>query len=216
MVKLTNREVYDSIMLKLDKFGSPYFTEDWVSIIFNESYIEFVNLAAKEFEQSSKRRADLVNLVKKYSVPAASVIPYNLLSPDPYLLLMVISEFAFTCKTTTSNYKRRVKPITFDSFGVISDDPFNAPTDQFPAYVEYAGANGKEIHVLSKNTPIITEVTYIKSPNRIDISGNPNGVIEMDYPQQIEIIDIAVRKLLQTVESPVLMAQHQIEIPKNE
>lgn len=216
MTKLTNKEVYDSIMLKLDKFGSPYFTEDWVSIVFNESYVEFVNLAFREFEQSPKRRADLVNLVKKGSVSATSVIPYNLLSPEPYLLLMVISEFSFTCKTTTNNYKRRVKPVTFDSLGVISDDPFNNPTDQFPAYVEYSGANGKEIHILSKNTPLTTEVTYIKSPNKINIRGNPLGVTEVDYPQQIEIIDIAIRKLLQVVESPVLSAQHQIEIPKNE
>ncbi len=203
-------------MLKLDKFGSPYFTEEWVSIIFNESYIEFVNLAAKEFEGSSKRRADLINLVRRYSVAGESVVLYSSLSPEPYLILTVVSEFPFVCKTTTNNYKRRVKPVTFDSYGVISDDPFNRPTDQFPAYVEYSGAEGKRIQILSKSTPIATEVTYIKVPNGIDIVGNPTGFIEVDYAQQIEIIDIAVRKLLQTVESPVLMAQHQIEIPKNE
>ena len=215
MTKLTNQELYDYIMLKLDKHATGYFTEEWVSQYFNESYVEWVNLAAKEFEKSSKRRADLINLVKRAPVPATKIVSYSAMTPAPYLILRVEADYNFVCKGVTTARRRRVKPIPIDA-AKYGDDPYNASTEYFPCYEEFSGGTGKEIHILTKTTPLVVEVMYIKSPDSVDMAGSPNSLTEIDYPQQIEVVDIVVRKLLQTLESPELTAQAQLEIPKNE
>ena len=215
MQKLTNQQVYDYIMLKLDKHATAYFPEEWVSQFFNEAYVEWINLAAKEFEKSSKRRADLVNLVKRATIPNTKIISYAAITPAPYLILRVEADYNFVCKGVTTPRRRKVKPIPIDA-ARYGDDPYNASTEHFPAYEEFSGGTGKEIHILTPSTPILTEVMYIKNPDAMDMVGSPTALIEIDYMQQIEVIDITVRKLLQTLESPALSAQAQLEIPKNE
>ena len=218
MTKLSNKKIYDYIMLKLDKHGSPYFTPAQVSDFFNEAYLEWIPLTAKSGELTDKRRQDLHELVRVLKIGDNRIIDLNVLDPAPCHIWALFADFNFECKGVVKKYTRPVEPIQWDTYAIRADDPYNQPTDTFPGYVQYADNSGRPLlRIESKSLPRDVEIVYIKEPILMDAKNKPNDTIEVKRTQQMEIIDICLAKLELNIQNQFgYQATTQVEIPRNE
>lgn len=215
---MTNIEIYDYIMDKLDKSDSPYFTPEQVSRVFNESYLEWIENTANSFELTEKRRKDLIELTRIRNYGNSKLLDLTVFNSDILRVMAVHGDYSYDCKGQVNTYTRPIKPITWDSFATFGEDPYNQPNDHFPGYVEYSDSNGKPyIRIESTSTPSNVQVVYIKQPVKMDAENSPNASIEIKDTQTLEVIDICLSKLKLNIEDfNSVQALNSIEIPKNE
>ena len=95
-----------------------------------------------------------------------------------------------------------VKPMKWDSYWAVIDDPFNKPTQDNLVYLQYNdGANDILEFYPTSLTYNSWALTYLKLP--IDIDGTNNPGLEPELPEHTheEIVNIAVRKMMLNIES---------------
>lgn len=185
-------------MLRLDKFGSPYFDESSVDTFFNDSYYEWIDSKAKLGEVSDRNRQSLGHLVHKKELTGA-IINLSSFDPKPLRLWAVLGNFDIPCLDGV--YTRSILPKKWDEFGVAMDNPFEVPSNTFPIYVQSNDNGNNVLTIYSDTPPQEVEVVYIKEPILMDSDGNPDGFIEVGRNEIYQIVDICLRKMELTIEN---------------
>lgn len=180
----------------IDQSQTAYFYPSEIDRALNDAQTERVNVLYNDVEVIQKRRDGLRQLVKKETFAATSIIPLSTIS-NYMFALSVIGEWEFVCNGKSTIRQVAVKPVRHDILGIISNDPFNVPTNQFPVYIDYANDLGEQVmKIISDTAPITVELTYLKRPAKIDSENTPLGVCELPEEEQYNIIRRAVRILL--------------------
>lgn len=96
-----------------------------------------------------------------------------------------------------------VTPVQLDDLEEAFGDPFNEPNDKNPLYVVRSDEAGdRYVQIFSDTDPLAIDVDYIVEPDKIDGENTPAGVLNLPVYTHEEIVNIAVRKMLDNMESP--------------
>jgi acetylglutamate synthase len=190
---MTFAEAHEKIDVIIDKHDLPWFEPEEKDIFLNFAQQEFVNQRYSEFEVNEKRRQDIRTLITTFSAGAVSSIT---VPSDMLFVLSLKGTFNVVVCGQTVERETHIRPMQHDDVNKIINDPFNVPTNDEPVYV----TNANTLTILSDNTAISTELTYIKEPLVIDAVTNPTGVFSTPTYTHNEIVNIAVRKILGSIE----------------
>ena len=190
---MTFAEAHEKIDVIIDKHDLPWFEPEEKDIFLNFAQQEFVNQRYSEFEVNEKRRQDIRTLITTFSAGAVSSIT---VPSDMLFVLSLKGTFNVVICGQTVQRETHIRPMQHDDVNKIINDPFNKPTNDEPVYV----TNANTLEILSDNTAISTELTYIKEPLVIDTVTNPTGVFSTPTYTHNEIVNIAVRKMLGSIE----------------
>jgi hypothetical protein len=200
--KLTHKEMYDEVMERLDKHQTSYFEGYQVEKYLNESYMEFIKSRVPYLEKDIRNDISLIDLRKSFEVNNTDLVNLDLVNPKFYLPIRVEGTFTFVCKGESKDRKLAITPITNDRLSAAWTDPNNRPTNQFPMYVLSSELNSRTLTIYSTTAPKQVKIFYVMEPATIKIESNPNGKTEVGYAQQIEIISLAVQKMMVTTNNP--------------
>ena len=193
---MTFEELRKYVEQLLDQSQTAYFYPKEIDRALNDAQTERVNVLYSDVEVVQKRRDGLRQLTKKAIIAGTSTIPLQSLPSEYMFALSVIGDWDFVCNGKTTRRSVAIKPVRHDVLGVIYNDPFNTPTNQFPVYVDYTNDLGEQVMEIKSDTvPISVEITYLKRPAKIDSENTPNGVCELPEEEQYNIIRRAVRIL---------------------
>ncbi len=214
MIKLTNIQVYDYVMLKLDKHQAPTYDEQEISDFFNEAYLEWLDDNVKVGEVSDRNVSLLDRLVRKKDYGSTKALRLSTVTPEPvFRIWAVFSNLNFECRGITEIYTRPVIPKTWDRVGVGLSNPFETPTDWDPMYTKHSEGGDAIITILSDNVPVESEIVYVKTPQVFDAVNNTGGFTEISRDAQYQVIDKVLQKLLINIENlPVAQAVSQTEL----
>ena len=190
---LNNREAYEYIAFRLDKHGTDYFTEGEVSSVFNEAYLEWLRARAKNPEGDETVTEDLLPLTRMVDIGAAKDYSLSVLDPKPFHLLAVSGIFKLEAAGIITPRRRPIRPVKWDRLSQIRQDPNHAPCDAFPLYTMQGEDMRMQVH--SDTVGDQVEITYIIDPVPMDADNNPEGSIEVGKAQQMQIIEMTLRKL---------------------
>lgn len=205
---MTALEMHDLADLLIDKANAPWFNADEKTRFINLAIFEFAKTRYRAFELNEKRRSDLLPLVRTVTYSNTSKINLNSISPKFMFALNLSGDFDdATCGAIKNT---AVKPIQLDDYINIQGDPFNKPTDSSPIYIQRNDGTNDLIEIISETTPSKLELNYLKYPTEIFVdTGNPFNNINSDLPDYTheEIVNLAVRKMLQNIESGLYQSQ---------
>lgn len=194
--------MYEEVMERLDKHQTSYFEEYQVEKYLNESYMEFIKSRVPYLEKDIRNDISLIDLRKSFEVNGAGLVNLDSISPKFYLPIRVEGTFTFTCKGVGRDRILTIAPITNDRLSAAWADPNNRPTNQFPMYVLSSESGSRTLTVYSTTAPKKVKIFYVMEPATIKVETNPNGKTEVGYAQQIEIISLAVQKMMVTTNNP--------------
>ena len=206
---MNNSELYDFIMLRMDRHGSDYFTPSEGSDVFMDSYHKWIRDKSKLAEVDESARRDLDGLTIQVNIGTQNKLNIRAIQPSLLHVLAVSGEFKFESQGRITTRRRPIAPIGHDRLSQVLSDPFHQPCDAFPLYSEYRSFGESLLMIHSDNPPEGVEIAYVKAPVRMDAANNPMGVIEVGEPQQMEIVD----RVLRTLRSIIQDAQgYQIQV----
>lgn len=197
---MTYSQAHERIDVLLDKHNLPWFEPEEKDIFLEFAQNEFVKVRYKEFEVNEKRREDLRTLITLSSGSGFSV-------PVPADMLFVLSlrgVFDVTECGVTSQRKTYIRPIQHDDINKIEHDPFNSPTNEDPAYVSEADG----FSIRSETLPKSWTLTYLKTPIVVNGTLNPGSSFDLPLHTHEEIVNIAVRKMLGSIEKETYNIQN--------
>jgi len=220
---ITSADMYNAFLqfLNKEKTGSVYPEE--FEVLINAAQMEFIKNRYSKVEETQKRIDDLREIVVLNEIipnTGASVagqerfvLPYNpsafVITPmNPsgtnhgYLFMMrvglYIKYIGNDCFSGTSGMLK-VKPMTSDKREEIARDPFNKATDQ-RLYYEIRG-DYFGVYTGGQSYALQASIDYLRYPRDIKVLGTPVDC-ELSLHARQEIVDIAVRKKLEQIESP--------------
>ena len=109
-----------------------------------------------------------------------------------------------TSETVLAGTKRRpIPPMQIDDLEEVLRDPFNTPTDDYPKYVVMADNNNHTyVEIYSDSVPVMVECVYLTKPKIIDGTNVPTDIPDIPEHTHDELCKIAVRMMLESVDSP--------------
>jgi hypothetical protein len=196
---MTFGEAHERIDVIIDKHDLPWFEPEEKDIFLEFAQQEFVNTRYKEFEINEKRREDLRTLITTSTGTGASVsVPADML-----FVLSLKGMFNIQDCGKTVNREYSIRPMQHDDINKILNDPFNKPLNSDPSYVTTAN----EFSIKSETAPNSWELVYLKSPDVVDGTNNPaTSFVTPNYTHN-EIVNIAVRKMLASIEQDTYQLQ---------
>ena len=201
---MTFQQMHDLVDTMLDKAQTAYFEPAEKDVFLNLAQNELVKAKYKLFEVNEKRREDLLPLVRQHNF-VNNVLNLDAVT-DFFLILSVRGDFDICGQQQTV----ALKPRKFDEIYRTSDDPFNKVDDEHPGYVQYfnsaLGFNSLEVRPA---TAVISngEMMYLKRPAVIDGENTPGNSPDLPEHMHEEIVNVAVRKILLTIESQTYEGQ---------
>lgn len=203
---MTIIEMHKLADLLIDKANAPWFTSEEKDMFINLAMKQVVDVNYREFEKDEEARAKLNTIVRTTNLGAVAQVN-----------LTAITDFRYTLalKGTTPDscgnlVSRKISPVQWDDEAGNQNDPFNKNSDTNLGYVqENIVGTGNVLRILSDTTPTDVTLVYLKTPVDVDASAN----INCELPDSVheEVVNLAVRKMLGTVES-----QFQYQIQANE
>lgn len=200
---MTIIEMHKLADLLIDKANAPWFTAEEKDMFINLSVKQIVDVNYREFERNEEVRAKLNTIVRTVNLGSVAQVD-----------LTAITDFRYTLAlkgTTPDNcgnlVARKISPIQWDDEAENQNDPFNKNTDVNLGYVqENIVGTGDVLRILSDTTPTDVTLVYLKTPVDVlnDIA-NPANNIDCELPDSVheEVVNLAVRKMLGTVESQI-------------
>lgn len=168
-------------------------------------FMFFVNMVAY-FDDSALQRSTkdyTSDHDENISNTSIDVDDIHKLRPDRKSLISSASETILA-----DTIRRSVKPVQLDDLNQAFGDPFNEPTDECPLYVVRSDPKGHQyVEIYSTTDPKMIDVDFLKQPIEIDGTNNPSNSPELIEYAHEEIANIAVRKMLENVESPRYQTQ---------
>jgi hypothetical protein len=181
--------------LLIDKANAPWFTPDEKDIFINLAINEYVKNKHKQFELNEKVREDLLTLVSPtYTVVTTDVIDLDVV-PSFLFVLRVEIDVVSTCGPLRGI---PVTPMQQDDFSESQRDPFNKATDKQPQYLQNVQGGARTLQVYSDNQPTEIRMIYLQQAVEVDINTNTDCNLP-DHTHE-EVVNLAVRKMLGTIE----------------
>ena len=231
--------LYDSIA----SMGAPGLDEYEKSVFLTKAQLEIIkeyngpiNKYKNSFEGSDKRRADLRELVKNYSVlpvkisTGISTDSYSAVLPTDCFLIKYESVY-YSLEGCDTLVKIDVIPIKYDEYSDRMRNPFRQPDDinGFRLDIESNSDGIKIVELVLANEPESYQIRYIKYPMPIvlaDLGGISNeplsidGVVdktecELDKEIHREILDRAVELAMLAYKPEALPSQVQLDSRNN-
>jgi len=199
---MTALQMHELADLLIDKANAPWFNPEEKTRFINLAIFEFVKTRYRAFELNEKRRSDLLPLVSTASFTNTSKINLNNITPEYMFALNLWG--SFNDAPCGPILRASIKPIQLDDYINIQSDPFNKPTDSSPIYIQRNDGTNDFIEIISETIPTTLELNYFRYPREIFVDpGNPFNNVNSDLPDYTheEIVNLAVRKMLLTVES---------------
>jgi len=204
-------EMHTLCDLLIDKANAPWFSSQEKDDFINLAQAEYVDKNYRLFEKDEEVRAKLNNLVRSIA-----------LGTTQQIVLSVITDFryALRLKGTAPNKCGRlisqpIVPVQWDDEAENQLDPFNKATDQNMGYTqENVVSIGNVFNILSDTIPTLVSLVYLKTPINVlnDVVTPANNIsCELAPSSHEEIVNLAVRKMLGTVEN-----QTQYQVQANE
>lgn len=208
---LTIIEAHELADALIDKANAPWFSPEEKDMYFNLSQNEFIDKNHRRFEFDEEVRAKLNPVVRRQIF--GSITEVNLSGVDNFrYVLRLKGTFEDKCG---NNVKRKISPVQWDDEADAQLDPFNVNDNENPGYVqENVAATGNILTILSDTAPSDVELVYLRTPNKVlnDLVTPANNVGFTVAPSaHEEIVNLAVRKMLGTVEN-----QSQYQVQANE
>lgn len=196
---MTFADIHELIDVELDKHDLPWFEPEEKDLWANLALNEFVKTRYREFEINEKRREDIRTLIRTSTGNTSTVA----IPADFMFSLSLKGTFNVTECGTVVTKERFIRPAQHDDINKMKNDPFNEPTNDYPLYV--SSQSGYTIE--SESTPVGWTLTYLKVPTQIDGTNTPAGVPDLpDYTHE-EIVNIAVRKIMGSIEKDTYQLQ---------
>jgi hypothetical protein len=208
---MTIIEMHSLCDLLIDKANAPWFSSKEKDDFINLAQAEYVDKNYRFFEKDEEIRAKLNNIVRSVA-----------LGTTQQVLLSAITDFryALRLKGTAPNKCGRlisqpIAPVQWDDEAENQLDPFNKATDENMGYTqENVVGIGNVFNILSDTIPTLVSLVYLKTP--IDVFNDTvtpanNVNCELSESTHEEIVNLAVRKMLGTVEN-----QTQYQVQANE
>lgn len=155
-------------------------------------------------EISEKARIDLSPITRVETYNTLSVVDKDDLGFAYLRLIGLYGKW-----TNCGNEFVRIEPLIWDSYGNAQRDPYQQPTDCFPMYTE----DDYKLTVLSDTTASQVKITYLKKPNTIDPVSNDGVTSQFKDHACMEIVELALNRYLEVIESPRLNTQTQFIQP---
>jgi len=200
---MTIAEMHTLIDLLLDKADSPWFNATEKDRYLNLAQIEFVETRYTQFEAVEKRREELLPLVRNFPVVGVSLINLNTV-PDFLYVLSIHAYMDDPCEASGVRIEP-VHPIQLDDFAASERDPFNKTADYNVGYTQYNDGANDVIEISSDTTPNSINLFFLKRPIDVSITVPTNS--ELPVSTHEEIVNIAVRKMMMTVQDPSYQVQ---------
>ena len=212
---MTLLEWHETADLLIDKADAPYFNSTEKDRFFNLSQVEFTETRYGQFEFNERRRKELIPLVRVSTAVTANIINLDAIT-DFLFILNLRGVFSDGCGGEKS---RRISPIKLDTEGEDDSDPFNRHDNSNPGYTEYNNNTNNIVDIQSETDPITISMKYLKLPINVFLDeAVPANTIESEMPDGTheEIINIAVRKMLFTVQDQLGYQLQSNEIQQQE
>ncbi len=200
---MTIAEMHTLIDLLIDKADAPWFNPTEKDKFLNLAQIEFVETRYTQFEAVEKRREELLPLVQKLPFIGVNIID---LSAVPNFLYVLSLQAYMTDDCVPGGLRLApIHPIQLDDFAGSENDPFNKTSDDNVGYTQYNNAGVNTIEVHSTTIPSSLELFFLKRPVDVNITIPTNS--ELPVSTHEEIVNIAVRKMMMTVQDPSYQVQ---------
>lgn len=230
--------LYDSIASMsapaLDEYEkSVFLTKAQLEII--KEYLGPINKYKQSFEASTKRRADLRELILQFSTTPAKIS--NGLSEESYsadlpgdLFLVVHEQGTYIKQGCTAESTMSITPIKYDEITDTLRNPFRRPTKGKGIRIDIASKDNKKIvELIASETILSYSIRYIKYPTPIVLTDlgqvstaalSIDGVSEktectLDQEVHREILDRAVELAMLAYKPEGLSAQVQLDQRNN-
>jgi len=192
---MTIAEMHTLADLLIDKADAPWFSPSEKDRFINLAINEYTKNKYAQFEVREKVREDLLTLVSDaYIVNASNVINLEIV-PNFLFALRVEVDIQSACGLLTGV---PVIPVQQDDFAESQRDPFNKATDKHPQYLQNMQGGLRTLQVYSETVPLQIRMIYLTQPVAVNITTPTDS----NLPQHTheEIVNLAVRKMLGTIE----------------
>jgi hypothetical protein len=182
MERRTNRELIEAVRDRLDMTATPYFDDVLIADALNNSYDRWLTQAAKEAEGAERDRRELAPLIVEATLTLKeNKADLTALTPREFRILSVSMTFS------DCNKNRPAKPLSFDAWRLAERDPWNAPDEYEPAYLD--GADTLQLLPIPRSATVV----YLARPK--DILDSDDGQTEVEYGVQELLIEMAAARL---------------------
>jgi len=207
---MTIEEMHDLCDVIMDKNNAPWYTPEEKDKFIQLAELEFVKNKEQTYEVDEKGRKDVLTLVRKYSAGSSTSI--NLDSIDNLMYIVQVKGIY-----TNSCGKEKIEPIVpiqLDDEVELENDPLFDLGKETKGYIETYENGFRELIINSDDVLTNIEIRYIKKPRLVSRDVNvPANSVDSELPIHVheEIVDIAVRKMLGSVQD-----QFQYQVQQNE
>lgn len=205
MEKLSYGQLIDEVRQALDVSATPYFSDEQIASALNQAYSDWLTEVADRAETDERIRRELGGLVSPTVTAnlADGKLDLNGLASRPYRLLSIMPVYA------GCNGVRPARPLSFDAWKTAELDPWNAPTQTEPAYLD--GNGFVSILPVAQTAQLV----YIVRPRPISAQAL-NEKTEVEYEVQIRLIQRAAAMLAIPQENAGAYQALTAEYTKNE
>jgi len=205
---MTFAKMHEDIDVILDKHDIAWHEPEEKDIFLNFALNEYVKDRHTEFEVNEKRREDIRTLISSATGSTSTVT----LPSDFLFALSLKGLFQVVSCGVPVNQEHFIRPFQHDDINKVANDPFNKPTNTHPVYV--STSTGYDVR--SDNAPVSWSLTYLKIPLAIDGTNNPTVSSDLpDYTHE-EIVNLAIRKILATLDKQQSYSLQTNEIQNQE
>ena len=189
---------------KADSAGAPLFLSEEIDRFLNIAQEKFVskrafgnNIRRTTFEEDQKRRDDLRNLIMDYS-SSTFTSSANAKPNGKFVALPRDYRHAINEECAIAGGKRvSVKPITYDRYNKIIDDPFNSPKGDVVYRLDYSRDT---FELISESIINKYYLRYLKNP--AVVSNIDSVSCDLAEHTHREIVRMAVLEALENTENP--------------
>jgi len=205
MTILEMHNEFKILMDKADSGSAPSFLSEEVDVFLNASIERFItkrafgnNVRRTGFEENQKRRDDLRNVISNVGIEVFDTIVGESKPNGSFVSLPNDYRHAINEECMVEDGARiSVKPITYDRYNKIIDDPFNSPNENSIYRLDY-GNNRFEL--ISPKPIVKYYLRYIKNLDSVSLQNSIN--CELADHTHREIIRMAILEALENIESP--------------
>jgi len=199
---MTIIQMHTAIDDQMDKAGAPWMNSTEKDYFLNLAQLEFTKERYAEFEQSEKRRQDLVSLVRKKSFTVLTIDLSSVNVPSFMYILALSASSKDECGNTVTS---PVKPMQWDDYIESERDPFNKSDVENPIYLTSNNGTVSQIEIKGITNLISADLVYLKIPVTMlndDVTPANNVNCELPESTHEEVVNLAVRKILGVVKDP--------------
>jgi hypothetical protein len=192
---MTILEMHTLADLLIDKANAPWFNATEKDRFINMAINEYTKNKYAAFEVDEKVREDLLTLVLTNTTLDSSTINLDTV-PNFLFVLRLEMDVNSPCGILTNV---PITPMRHDVFVESRRDPFNKPADKYPQYTQSVVGGARTITIFSDTVPTAVRMVYLAQPATVSITVPTNCNLPVHTHE--EIVNLAVRKMLGTIEA---------------